>query len=222
MTFVTWDFSTFCSACNLNYGTDLSVLGDAEKVYSFRCLNNAIDKVMMDDFKAFMTALVTSLAAHILVMYSIVMDRKVPESVIKLGFSRPANVWHLLAHVALFLDLAFEIADVVFITDLIWGDRDGGDEEGAGVDSSYIFSATDGYTSCEAKEVKEITAMVDLIRNATAYLLWERIIFSFFVVVCYHMGNNSSLKPSASELRRLQAGSPLPKKEKDEEGFAMI
>ena len=116
-----------------------------------------------------------------------------------------------------FLDLAFEIADVVFITDLIWGDRDGGDEEGAGVDSSYIFSATDGYTSCEAKEVKEITAMVDIIRDATEFILWERIVFSFFVVVCYHMGNNSSMKPSASELRRLQAGSPLPKKEKDEE-----
>ena len=207
VSYMRWDMASFCSHCNLGYGTDISALSTEEQTYNYRCLNNAIDSLMWSEFGKFMQALVASLAAHVVVMYSIIIDRKVNQEVIAGGFALASNRYFLYAHCILFLDLALEIADVVFIHQAVWG----GDDQATTPEDGYIFAPNDGYTSCTAKEVTQVADMLSLLGDATTFILYERLACAILIVIFYHLGNSQSISPSAAELiKRLRSpdGSP--------------
>lgn len=224
VSYMKWDMATFCSQCNLGYGTDLTATSTEEQTYNYRCLNNVIDSLMWDEFGKFMSALVSSLAAHVVVMYSIIIDRKVNEDVIARGFGRASNRYFLYAHIALFLDLGLEIADVIFIHQAVWG----GGAEPTQSEDSYIFNPEDGYNSCSAKEVTEVADLLTLLGGATTFILYERLVCAVLIVIFVHIGNSQSLKPSPSDLKKYVSPDGSPSKNtrvnvpKDPVEFSMI
>jgi hypothetical protein len=197
-----YDLASACRACGLDYGTDLASLAADEAKFNYHCLSDQIKGMMYGSYSAYMQAFVTSLAAHVLVLFSIIIDRsRVSDETKAQGLSRTSNKWHLAAYCVLALDLLMQIADVFFIQEAVWGDSMSSDGY-IYPNDSYLFTESDGYAVCVPQEVTQVRDMSTLLYSSSMFIWGERTIFAVIIIACYHIAKSNRASKATGKSRR--------------------